>query len=315
MKIENFQLKMQSKYEQEIAITTSFESNLQLENIQRSRERLEAVEYEKRLRSEMHLMLIRHFLQQLYSGFKQSETQIEALPQQTKENPLVHVQRAESQSFNLDMGGFIQTDTQKIAIDISVSISHTLITQRSFEASHCIDPLIINFDGEMPSLCDTSFHFDIDNDGTSDQISMLNKGNGFLALDRDENGTIDAGSELFGTVLGNGFAELSLFDDDSNMWIDENDSIFDKLQIWIKNEDENQLLALGEMGIGAIYLGSTRSEFHYKSETQTLGQLRSSGLFLYESGQSGLISQIDLAKQEPKIPIKDEPLANLILQS
>ena len=260
-------------------------------------------------------MLIRQFLQQLHSAFRQTETPIEPIPQNTKENPLIHVQRAEHQKLDLNMGGFIQTATQKIAIDINVSISHTLISERSFESSHCIDPLIINFDGELPTLSDTSFHFDIDNDGTSDQISMLNKGNGFLALDRDENGVIDAGSELFGTVLGNGFAELSLFDDDNNMWIDENDPILDKLRIWVKNEDENQLLSLGEVGIGAIYLGSTRSEFQYKSETQTLGQLRSNGLFLYENGESGLLSQIDLAKQEAKTIRQDEPLANLILQS
>lgn len=311
MKIENFQLKMQSKYEHEIAVSTSFESNLQLENIQSSREHFETAEYEKQLRSQMHLMLIRQFLQQLHSVFKQANPYLEPLPQQTKENPLVHVQKAEAQKLDLNMGGYIQTSTQRIAIDVSVSISHTLITERSYEASHCIDPLIINFDGELPSLSDKSFHFDIDNDGTSDQISMLNRGNGFLALDRDDNGSIDAGSELFGTKLGNGFAELSLFDDDKNMWIDENDPILDKLRIWVKNEGEDQLLSLGEMGIGAIYLGSTRSEFHYKSETQSLGELRSNGLFLYENGESGLVSQIDLAKQEAK----DEPLANLILQS
>jgi hypothetical protein len=313
MKIENFQLKMQSKYEHELAISTSFESELQIENIERSDNSAEAMAYEKRLRSQMQLMLIRQFLQQLHSAFKQ--TPIETMPQQTKENPLIHVQRAQSQKLDLTMGGFIQTDTQKIAIDVSVSISHTLITERSFEASHCIDPLIINLSGEMPTLSNSSFHFDIDNDGKSDQISNLIKGNGFLALDKDENGTIDEGSELFGTLLGNGFAELSLFDADSNMWIDENDPILDKLRIWVKNEDENQLLSLGEVGIGAIYLGSTRSEFHYKSETQTIGQLRSSGLFLYENGQSGIISQIDLAKQNATHAVQDEPLANLILQS
>ncbi|MEA3522984.1 MAG: hypothetical protein U9R50_08405 [Campylobacterota bacterium] len=314
MKIENFQLRMDSKYEQETLIKASFENELQIEESQRTREKIEVMEYEKRLQSQMHLMLIRQFLQQLYNAYKQSESPIEPMPQQREAESFVHVERIEHQKFELNMGGFIQTDTQKIAIDISVSMSHTLISQSSFEASHCIDPLIINFEGEMPSLSDTSFHFDIDNDGASDQISMLKDGNGFLALDRDENGTIDSGSELFGTVLGNGFAELSLFDDDSNLWIDENDPILDKLRIWVNNDGENELLALGELGIGAIYLGSVRSEFQYKSQEQNLGELRSSGLFLYENGQSGIISQIDLAKQEKNSVLKEEPLANLIMQ-
>jgi hypothetical protein len=258
----------------------------------------------------MYLMLIRQFLQQLQIGFRETP-QLQTMPQSPQEETRVHVKRSESQKFELNMGGFIQTDTQRIALDISVSMSHTMITQRSFEASHCIDPLIINLDGEMPSLSDTSFHFDIDNDGTSDQVSMPAKGNGFLALDRDENGCIDEGSELFGTVLGNGFAELSLFDSDHNLWIDENDPVLDKLRIWVKNDGEDQLLALGEVGIGAIYLGSSRSEFRYQNETQTLGQLRSSGLFLHENGHSGIIAQIDLAKQKSS---ETTPLAKLLQQ-
>ena len=82
-----------------------------------------------------------------------------------------------------------------------------------------IDPLIINLESDMPSLSNRTFRFDIDNDGTCDQISRPTEGNAFLALDRNENGTIDSGAELFGTRLGNGFAELSLSDTDNNLWI------------------------------------------------------------------------------------------------
>lgn len=313
MKIEDFQLSMQSKHKHKRTITTSFESNLESETIARSQDAIKAMNYEKRLTSQIHLMLIRQFLQQLYSAFRQTNMPLDLIPQPSQKEAIVTTKETEFQKFDLCMDGFIQTDTQKIAIDINVTMSHTLISERSFEASHCIDPLIINLEGEMPSLSDTSFHFDIDNDGTSDQISALNQGNGFLALDRDDNGSIDSGSELFGTTLGNGFAELSRFDDDGNMWIDENDPIFDKLRIWIKNDTQDQLIGLGEVGIGAIYLGSTRSEFRYKNQTQTLGQLRSSGLFLHEDGHGGIITQIDLAKQKhTDSTIKTHALATLL---
>jgi hypothetical protein len=315
MKIENFQLKMQSKYMHETSVSASFDGELQTQEAIRSSKISRAMELEKRFSEEIKLLLVRELLGQLEGNFCKTDFPTDSLNSTQEQNPLIHVTTQDSQKLDLNMGGFIQTDTQKIAIDVSVSISHTLITQRSFEASHCIDPLIINLDGEMPSLCEDTFHFDIDNDGESDQISMLGGGNGFLALDRDENGTIDQGSELFGTTLGNGFAELSLFDSDNNMWIDENDPILDKLRIWVKNGEQDELLALGEVGIGAIYLGSTRSEFSYKSEERNLGELRSNGLFLYENGQSGIISQIDLAKQSAKSIPKSEPLANLIMQS
>jgi len=59
------------------------------------------------------------------------------------------------------------------------------------------DPLVLSFDGQMPTLSTKTFSFDIDSDGKSDQISQLNAGNGFLALDRNNNKKIDDGSELF----------------------------------------------------------------------------------------------------------------------
>jgi len=316
MKIENFQLKMQSKYEHELSVSASFEGELQSLEATRSIQQLKAMEMEKRFSEQIHLLLLRELLQQLFSNSCGTQTQaFEPIPQMQEQDSLIEVTKTDFQKFDLNMGGFIQTDAQKIAIDINISISHTMISKRSFEASHCIDPLIINFDGDIPSLSDTTFNFDIDNDGKSDQISNLKNGSGFLALDANENGIIDEGSELFGTKLGNGFAELSLFDSDNNMWIDENDPVLDKLRIWIKNDDECKLVGLGEMCIGAIYLGSTRSEFSYYSQEHNIGELRSSGLFLYEDGTSGVISQIDLAKQNAKPTVQQEPLAKLIMQS
>ena len=49
---------------------------------------------------------------------------------------------------------------------------------------------------------DQTFKFDLDADGREDEISMLGKGSGFLALDKNGNGKIDDGSELFGTKSG-----------------------------------------------------------------------------------------------------------------
>ena len=70
------------------------------------------------------------------------------------------------------------------------------------------------------------------------------------------------------TISTLGFEELRAYDEDNNAWIDENDSIFDSLQVWLKNQDndEKELVALGEVGIGAIFLNSQQSEFTYKTE-------------------------------------------------
>ncbi len=160
-----------------------------------------------------------------------------------------------------------------------------------------VDPLVINFDGTLPKLTDQKYYFDLDHDGIDDQISFLTNGSGFLALDKNEDGVINDGRELFGPNSGNGFDDLKEYDVDHNGWIDESDPIFDKLRIWSKDHLGNDhLIAIGERGIGAIYLGSVSTEFDllgrdYLSD----GEVKESGIYLYESGVVGSIHHIDLS--------------------
>ena len=313
MKIENFQLRMESTYTHETTVLSPFENELQSIDAQR----IEAMEDEKQLLSKVKLLLIQEFLQLLQNDGKEcsrnscSEDDLKF----SKSNELTNVNKIsyDTQKLDVAMQGIIETKNKKISVNINISMSQTVYQSRNIEPKTFTDPLIINLDGDIPQLSNRTFNFDIDNDGESDQISKLKKGNGFLALDRDNNGKIESGNELFGTLLGDGFKELSMFDTDKNFWIDENDSILDKLRIWIKDEEESSLLALGEVGIGAIYLGDTDTNFEYKDEKGDLGRLKSSGLFLRENGQAGVISQIDLAKQEepPKIPLVS-PLVSLL---
>lgn len=76
----------------------------------------------------------------------------------------------------------------------------------------CADPLVINLNSSTAQVTDQKFYFDLDADGTADRISMLKSGSGFLALDKNGNGKIDDGSELFGTQSGDGFADLEEYD-------------------------------------------------------------------------------------------------------
>ena len=157
---------------------------------------------------------------------------------------------------------------------------------------------MISLDGGPVGVSDQKFLFDIDCDGKEDNISLLAKGCGFLALDRNGDGKINDGSELFGTKSGNGFADLAVFDMDGNGWIDEKDEIFNHLRIWTKDESGNdKLVALGVAGIGAIYLGSTSTQFslNSKDDNTTNAVVKSSGIYLKENGTAGMVQQVDLA--------------------
>ncbi|MBL0709150.1 MAG: hypothetical protein JJW00_08890 [Sulfurimonas sp.] len=226
----------------------------------------------------------------------------------------------EHESLSFSTKGHIKTDKGTLDLDLNFSMSRDFVIENRIDIFSSFDPLVINLDGDIPDLSSNTFSFDLDNDGKSDQISQLASRNGFLALDKNNDGKINQGSELFGTMTGNGFGELSSYDEDANSWIDENDAIFDKLQVWLKNDDENEkeLVGLGEMGIGAIFLDASCSEFTFKTSTnQTLGEMKSCGLFLNENGSFGNISQIDFASRELQQNQDDEdsytqPLAQLL---
>lgn len=166
------------------------------------------------------------------------------------------------------------------------------------EVTQMLDPLVINLDTDIAGLSDQKFEFDLDCDGIKEQISMLEHGSGYLALDKNGDGVINDGSELFGTGSQDGFADLAMYDEDGNGWIDENDEIFERLLIWAKDADGNdQLYTLKEAGVGAVCLHRVSTDFmmNASNNNQTYGQLRSTGVFLYENGTAGSVQQLDLA--------------------
>ena len=163
------------------------------------------------------------------------------------------------------------------------------------------DPLVVNIGSDTADVRDQTFKFDLDADGTEDEISMLGKGSGFLALDKNGDGKINDGSELFGTKSGDGFGDLREYDSDGNGWIDENDDVFSKLKVWCKDENGKDILMdLKEADIGAIFLGEQQTEFSLGgADGYRDGVIRSTGVFLREStGAAGTVQHVDLSLKQ-----------------
>jgi hypothetical protein len=127
----------------------------------------------------------------------------------------------------------------------------------------------------------------------------VKSGSGFLALDKNGDGVINDGSELFGTKSGNGFADLAEYDSDGNGWIDEGDPIWDKLLVWTKDEDGNdRLYHLSELGVGAVGLANVSTQFSLNSQEDNTNNaiIRYTGVFLYENGEASTVQHLDLAR-------------------
>lgn len=210
------------------------------------------------------------------------------------------VSEAEHTAFE-SVGMAKTADGREIQFGVSVEMSRAFCAKyESYTQENYIltDPLVINLDSNVASVSDMKFLFDLDADGKKEEVSFAGSGSGFLALDKNDDGKVNDGSELFGTKSGEGFADLAAFDEDGNGWIDEADSVFKDLKIWTKEEDgKDVLLDLKKADVGAIYLGNANTEFSLKSEDNlnTNAIIRKTGIYLKESGGVGTVQHVDLA--------------------
>lgn len=211
---------------------------------------------------------------------------------------------SESEATSFSTAGIVKTaDGRKISFGLNLKMSRSFTEY--YEERHdigvlkCTDPLVINLNGNIAGLSDQTFFFDLDGDGEKEEISSLQSGSGYLALDLNEDGVINDGGELFGTKTGNGFADLAKYDQDGDGWIDEDDEVWNKLLIWTKDENgKDKLYHLSEAGVGAICLQNASTEFSLNSvkDNHTNGVIRNTGIFLYENGGVGTVQHLDLAR-------------------
>ena len=137
------------------------------------------------------------------------------------------------------------------------------------------DPLALDLNGDgkigISPAPNGGAYFDHNGDGVSHRSSWISKEDGILAYDRNGNGKIDDGGELFGNFTqikdkdGNqrlakdGYEALKEFDSNNDGLIDNKDDKFKDLKIWQDANsngisDEGELKSLDELGIASLSL-------------------------------------------------------------
>lgn len=165
-----------------------------------------------------------------------------------------------------------------------------------------VDPLIldINKNGFDIETKKYGAHFDLNCDGFAEKINWTRK-DAILALDKNHNGAIDDGSEVFGDYhlladgikAKNGFEALAQYDTNGDGVIDENDEIFDQLRLWVDENgdgvsDQGELKSLKDMHIKAINL-----DYDYVNQpTGTEALIGNVATFVYEDDTVGNIGEM-----------------------
>ncbi|WP_434428692.1 calcium-binding protein [Xylella fastidiosa] len=168
------------------------------------------------------------------------------------------------------------------------------------------DPLVLDLDGDGIETVAAGKHilFDHDGDGIKHASGWVKPDDGFLVLDRNGNGRIDDGSELFGadTILANGhkatsgFEALRDLDSNGDGLFDAADARFTDVRVWRDlNQDgqsqANELFTLSSLGIASITLTPTNTE---DVDLGNGNLIDNRGTYTRTDGRTGVVGDLQL---------------------
>ncbi|MCA9226811.1 MAG: hypothetical protein KDA47_14415, partial [Planctomycetales bacterium] len=146
--------------------------------------------------------------------------------------------------------------------------------------SNVSSPLVIDLDGdgiELITLSQSRAFFDLEGDGMAQHTGWVAPDDALLAIDRNNNGTIDDGTELFGNTNGfeEGFRALSEYDSNLDGVIDADDQAFGQFLLW-QDLDGDGRVSDGELSTAASR-GLTSIPLNFTATNYTLNEALISG--------------------------------------
>ncbi len=214
-----------------------------------------------------------------------------------------------------EFAGSIETSTRPVTIEtLEISISQAMqkyvnaddlakavetVQVQIEEELKQSDPLVLDLDGDGIELTSANdgVLFDIEGNGIKRKTAFVTGGDAFLVLDRNGNGRIDSGKELFGDQNGakDGLEELRKYDDNDDGIINSLDTVFELLKLYAdENRDGffqlHEMKSLRDLGIIVIDLNGRETNKQISGGNQLI-QLTT---FMRGDGSTGIAGDVNL---------------------
>ena len=213
------------------------------------------------------------------------------------------VRRTEKVSESIELEATLQaqvsdgkggTITQSVNVKIQVSQEMIHTEEARIQIGKPKDPLVIDLTGSGFSLTgiENGTVFDLNGDGHAEKSATVSGGTGLLWMDRNGNGKLDNGNELFGDSNGasDGFDALALLDSDHNGSVDALDARFKDIRIQLA---DGRNLTLDQAKVAALSVA-------HLSAKAALGQnsLDALGVFTKTDGSLGALGEVQFGREE-----------------
>jgi hypothetical protein len=143
------------------------------------------------------------------------------------------------------------------------------------DALFAATPIVLDLDGNgiQTTAAAQGVQFDLNATGKTQQWGWSDGKDGLLTLDRNQNGVIDDGSELFGSGVqlasgrraADGYIAMRELDLNGDGLLDAKDAAFDDLRVWVDRNLDGlsaaaELLSLSELSIVSLDLQATKGD-------------------------------------------------------
>ncbi|MAT64745.1 MAG: hypothetical protein CMN57_03785 [Gammaproteobacteria bacterium] len=164
-------------------------------------------------------------------------------------------------------------------------------------------PIILDLDGDGVETIsiENGVNFDHDGNGFAEQTGWVGPDDGFLVLDRNGDGRISDGGELFGNqsrlggggLASNGFEALAVLDENADGEIDINDSVWQELQVWRDADGDGKSTSDELIDLDALQITAIHTDYSESSLVDAEGnQHKQVGSFANSDGAIGAASDV-----------------------